>query len=403
MLLGRRTVITGVGILAANGIGKDAFWKTLLAGASGIGPVTLFDPADLPCRIAGEVKYFDPHDYVGRRLKPKRMGRFSQLSIAAAGMAFEDAGIDLAELQRIKMLPIIMGVSTSAMDLIAHRPMFHTAPNGIPHAAGTAICTEFDLEARLMTLSSACASSLDAVVVAAGIVRKGEADLVIAGGADSSIARYTFDAIGQSGMLSARNDAPEKASRPFDLERDGGIIAEGAGIVVIENLEHALSRGRTPYCEVTGYGSCSDPVGAEEAAGMEKAMTLALANAGLLPNDVDAISAHGPSDKHLDRMETDCIKRVFGRRAYALPVCSIKGCTGNPFGTAGIMQVIAGALSIRNQKIPPTANYERADPSCDLDYVPRAPRPAKVRNLLINAHGMGRVNSSLMIQEVDAP
>lgn len=401
MFSGRRAVITGLGVLAANGIGKDEFWKALLGGQSGIGPVTLFDAADLPCRIAGEVKAFNPHDYVGRRLKPKRMGRFSQLSIAAASMAFDDAAIDLADLQRRKMLPIIMGVSTSAMDLFAHRPMFYTGPSSIPHAAGTAIIMEFNLEARLVTTSSACASSLDAVHLAAGIVRKGEADLAIAGGADSSITRYVFDGIGQSGMLSKRNDAPDKASRPFDLDRDGGIIAEGAGIVIIENLEHALARGRKPYCEVTGYGSCSDPVGEEDAAGMEQAMLVALANAGIHPSDIDAISAHGPSDKHLDWMETECIKRIFGGRSYTMPVSSIKGSTGNPFGTAGVMQVIAGALGVREQMLPPTANYERPDPRCDLDYVARTPRRIGLRRLLINAHGVGRVNSSLVIESVE--
>lgn len=402
MLSSRRAVISGVGILAANGIGKDAFWDSLLSGVTGIGPVTQFDASGLPCRIAGEIKGFDPSKYVGRRLKPKRLGRFSQLAIAAVGMALEDAGLGLPEVQRIRMLPVVLGVSTSAMDLIARDPTIHTVPAAIPHAAGSSITAELELDTRLLTTSSACASSMDAISLAASMIRRGESEIAIAGGSDSAVARYVFEAIGKTGMLSGRNDHPEKASRPFERDRDGGVIAEAAGIVIVENYERALARGVIPYCEIGGYGSTADPVGEPELSGMEGAIRLALSSASRPPDFVDAVSAHGPSDKYLDRMETEVIKRVLGSRAYRIPVSSVKGTTGNPFGTAGAVQVIAAALSIRHETIPPTINMENPDPDCDLDYVPNEPRVCITRSILVDSHGVGRVNSSMLLERLDS-
>jgi 3-oxoacyl-[acyl-carrier-protein] synthase II len=402
MLSSRRAVISGVGVLAANGIGKDEFWKTLMNGVSGIGTVTQFDATDLPCRIAGEIKGFDPSKYVGRRLKPRRMGRFSQLAIAAVSMAVDDADLTIEQLQRMPMLPIVLGVSTSAMDLFANRPSHFTGPGSIPHAAGSAIVTEFDLHGRLTTTSSACTSSLDALYLAAEMVRKGEAEIVLTGGSDSSITRYVFEGIGKSGMLSKQNEAPSKASRPFDNRRDGGIIAEAAGILIVENLDHALVRGVLPYAEIGGFGSSTDPSGAEEASGMEHAMRMALANSSYRSGDISAINAHGPSDKHLDRMETMMIHKVFQRSALRIPVSSIKGCTGNPFGAVGALQAIAASLCIRNQTVLPTANYEVPDPECDLDYVVEGSRMADLRTVLLNGHGVGRQNSSIILKRVDA-
>jgi 3-oxoacyl-[acyl-carrier-protein] synthase II len=395
-----KAVITGVSVLAPNGIGKDAFWKTLIEGKSGIGLVTLFDASDLPCRTAGEVKGFDPSLYVNNGLKPRRMGRFAQLGVAAATMAFEDAKIDLKHLRNGFTLPIVLGVSTSAMDLFARPPMFYTGPSSIPHAAGSAIGVVLGVHTRLITMSSACASSIDAIETAAAIVRRGQADLVLAGGTESSITHYVFKGIGQSGMLGSRNGEPEKASRPFDRERNGGIIAEGAGMVVVENADSAAARSVEPYAEILGYGNGSDEPDAEEASGLEGAMRLALANAGRRPDEIDHINAHGPSDKHLDWMETVKIKEVFGKRAYRMPVVSIKGATGNPFGAAGALQVVASCLSLQRRIIPPTTNYEHPDPDCDLDYVPGRPRPAEIRTVLVNSHGVGHVNSSLVLERV---
>ena len=368
-----RPVITGLGVLAANGIGTPSFWTALLAGRSGIGPVTLFDASDLPCQIAGEVKGFDPTIYLNGHLKARRMGRFAQFAVAATQMAIKDAGLDSKTLKKMVPLPVVMGVSTSAMDLFARPPSFFTGPSSIPNAAGSAIEIALELQTRLTTVSSACASSLDAIETAAAMVRSGQVDLVLSGGAESSITHYVFHGIGRSGMLGCRNDQPAKASRPFDRDRNGGIIAEGAGMIVIENREHALARGAVPYAEIVGYGNCSDAPDQPEATGMEGSMQLALANAACLPGEIDAINAHGPSDKHLDWIETLSIKNVFGKRAYRMPITSIKGATGNPFGAAGVMQVITSCMSLRNDILPPTTNYEFPDPECDLDYVPERP------------------------------
>jgi 3-oxoacyl-[acyl-carrier-protein] synthase II len=396
-----RAVITGVGALAANGIGKQAFWKALLASHSGIGPVSQFDATGLPCRIAGEIRDFDPDLYVNRRLKAKRLGRFSQFAIAATSMALRDAGLETNGLRNGNPIPVILGVSTSAMDLIYHKKrVFYMAPNSIPHAAVCAISTELGFPSSVCTVSNACTSSLDAMAMAAAMICRGQADLVIAGGSESSISQVVFDLLGQCGMLGSRNDAPEKACRPFDRQRDGGIIAEGAGMVVIENLQNARARGATLYAEIVGHAVSVDPNGDEDATGLEITMREGLANAGRGPDAVDTILAHGPSDRNLDRVETEMIKRVFGERAYRIPVVSIKGATGNPFGTAGVLQVAAACLSLQANLVPPTTNYEFPDPECDLDYVPAEPRTASLETVLINGHGLGRVNSSLVLQKV---
>jgi 3-oxoacyl-[acyl-carrier-protein] synthase II len=402
MYMNRRAVITGFGVLAANGIGEDAFWSSLLEGKSGICRVTQFDPQGLTCQIAGEVKGFQPEKYIYRQLKPRRMGRFSQFAIASTLMAIEKSRLDLQQLQQEYILPIVMGISTSAMDLFAKKPQFFTGPGSIPNAAASATSVELGLNTRLTTLSSACVSSTDAMAIGTSMIRLGESDIVLVGGSDSSITRYVFEGIGQSGMLSSRNDHPEHASRPFDQRRDGGIIAEAAGMIVMESLEHALARGATIYAEITGYGSISDAATAQDGSGLEASMQKAIANAGLRAKDIDTISAHGPSDIHLDKIETSMIKQVFGNRAYDIPVTSIKGTTGNPFGAAGVLQIITSILSMQHGLIPPIANYEHPDPACSLDFVATAPRAGKFRRILINSHGVGRVNSSLVIEKVSS-
>jgi 3-oxoacyl-[acyl-carrier-protein] synthase II len=389
-----------LGVLAANGTGLEAFWDTLVEGRSGIGPITLFDASDLACKIAGEVKGFDPLDHIDPSLKPKRMGRFSQLGVAAARMALRDARLDPATLRAVNDLPIVLGVSTNAMDLTQAEPRLHTAVAGVPHAAASAIGYMYDLNTRLLTVSNGCASSLDAVASAARMVQEGETDLAIAGGTEAAIVHYVFESMLKCRKCSTRNDRPEAASRPFDRDRDYGVLAEGAGIVVVENLDHARARGVTAYGEITGYGTCADPPGDEEGSGLDHAMAVAIANAGRCRQDIDCINAHGPSDIHMDRVETTMIKRALGETAYAIPVTSIKGVTGCPMGTGGVLQLIAGALALRHECIPPTANYEHPDPECDLDYVPGQARFVKLRNVLVNTHGFGRGNSSLLLERV---
>lgn len=402
MIARNRVVVTGIGVLAANGIGKGAFWSSLAAGRSGVGPITLFDASDLPCRIAGEVRGFDPEEFIDPSLKPKRrMGRFTQLGLAAAAMAVEDAGLDRQTLQRLPDLPVVMGISTSAQDLRARKPGIFTAVAGVPVAAASAIGYMFSTNPRLMTVSDGCASSLNAVNAASNMILAGQTDLAIAGGAEGSVERYVVEIMLKCRRCSTRNDEPEKASCPFDRRRDYGVVAEGAGIVVLENLDHALARGARIYGEITGYGCCGDPADGEEGSGLAKAMSMALINAGLREEHVDYVSAHGPSDIDMDRTETDAIKSVLGERAYHVPVSSVKGAIGCPMGAAGIIQLVAACITMENQAVPPTANYECPDPRCDLDYVPGTARPADVRTILVNTHGFGRGNGCLVLQKTD--
>lgn len=394
-----RAVITGLGILAANGTGKDEFWRTLLAGESGVGPITLFDASDLACRIAGEVKGFDAEDYIDSSLKPKRMGRFAQFAVATGRMALANARIDRSDLARTSELPIVMGVSTSALDVLTVAPRLHTAVASVPHSAASAIAYGLDVTARILTISNGCASSLDAVAVASELVRNGSTDLAIAGGSDASITSYLIESMLKCRRCSTSTD-PKRASRPFDLNRNFGVLAEGAGVVVIENLEHAQARGADIYAQISGYGSCADPPGSEEGGGFALAMERAMAAASMGIRDIDYVNAHGPSDIQMDTTETKMIKQVLKDHAYNIPVTSIKGNTGCALAVGGVHQIIATALMIKHRMVPPTANYETPDPKCDLDYVPRMPRRCHIRNALVNTHGFGRGNSSVILTEV---
>ena len=406
-----RVVITGIGILAPNGIGLDAFWESLLAGRSGIGPITLFDATDLKSRIAGEVKNFDPLDYIEPELKPKRMARHTQFAYAATMMALRDAGLEISESDLPSPTPVVIGVSTSAMDIIERsisdfdrhglKGMSPTAVGALtPQAAANAIADRIGAQAHAATVSSACPSGLDALALASGMIQSGEAELAIAGGADAPITKHTFAAFTATGLSSCRNDEPEKASRPFDLERDSGVISEGAGIFVLENLERAQARGANIYLEISGYSRQRDHAPDDPASGLADSMKLALANAGRTKDDVDYISAYGPGHPALDAAEVRYIKEVFGDRAYAIPISSIKGVTGNPLAAGGPMQVAACALSFRDQVIAPTANYEVEDPSCDLDFVPHRPRKSKLDCILMNVRGLGGSSSSLVVERL---
>lgn len=412
--MNRRVVVSGIGIVAANGIGLDAFWKTILAGESGIGPITLFDTEELSTRIAGEVRNFNPQDYIDPALKPQRMARFTQLALAATRLAISDAGLNTAEMCRMEPVAVVMGVSTSATDVIERQVLrIHLhgrksaspfcAIASLPQAAGGAISSTIGARTQILTISTGCPSGLDAIAFAASQVRSGKFDLAIAGGADAPLTLLSVATFCASNTMSTRNDAPAKASRPFDLHRDGGVMAEAAGIVVIESLDSALARGRKPYLEIRGQGSCADADPRQPARGLMDSMLAAIANSGIRPSDVEHISAHGPSDPLLDRVETAMIKDVLGRWAYRIPVSSIKGVTGNPLGAAGPLQLAACALCMRDGLIPPTANYEAPDPQCDLDYAPGPPRRGHPRFALINNHGFGGSNSSMVVGRIGDP
>jgi len=413
MIKRNRVVITGIGILAPNGIGLEAFWESLLAGRSGIGPVTLFDANGYKSRIAGEIKNFNPEDYIEPELRPKRMARHTQLAYVAAMMALKDAGLDPSNLELHCPTPVVIGVSTSAIDVIesVYFAMRDKGPNrapatsaaaSIPQAPANVIADRIGISANAATVSSACPSGIDALAEAAAMIRSGEAEIAIAGGADAPITPLTMASFIGSGLISSNNGEPSEASRPFDSLRRSGVLSEGAGVFVLENLERALARDVRVYLEVGGYGKQRDMDPERPGCGLVDSMKQALANSRRMVSDIDYISAYGPSDRILDAAEVAMIKEVFGERARSIPVNSIKGVTGNALGAGGPFQVVACALSIRDQVIPPTANYEVQDPECDLDFVPNRRRKAKVECALINVRGIGGSASSLVVDRIAA-
>lgn len=404
-----RVVITGLGAIAANGIGKDEFWKTLVAGESAISGITHFDASGLKSQIAGEVKGFDPYNYIESSFKVKRRARHTQFAVVATAMALRDAGLNAKKLNLNHPIPVLVGVGSSSFEMIADSAIAiakkgarHATPVLIaecsPNSVTGAVAEYLAVPTQCMTYSTACAAGLDAIAGGVERIRRGEADMVIAGGTETPISMVPLANFDNAGMASRRNADPEKASRPFDKLRDSGVISEGCGMVVLENLEHALARGARPYLEVIGYGTESDLEPEKPCSGFEFSMKKALANAAILPRDIDYICAWGPSHPLIDRIETEMIKQVFGAYAYSLAMSSIKGVTGNPLAAAGPLMLISCALMFRHDLIPPTANYEVPDPDCDLDCVPNVARPQKVRYALLNAHGVGGANSTMILK-----
>ena len=409
-----RVVVTGVGVVAPNGIGKDAFWTSLLECRSGVKAITLFDASQHPCRIAGEVQDFDPAVHLGPGINAKRLARQTQLALAATFEALADAGISRETLASESAVPLILGVSSSAIEVIEYgmERMLERGPGKVPshivhacqpHQAASIVSQHIPLLTRSTTISSACAAGVDAIAVAAELIRSERADVAICGGTDAPINPLTFACLAKAGLVSLRNETPGKASRPFDLDRDSGIISEGAGILILENLDHARARGATPYLEITGYATHVDTDLDISGSGLEPTMIESLANAGRRPGNVDYICAHGPGHPYLDRIETLMIKNVFGAQAHRIPVSSIKGVTGNPLSAAGALQLIACSMAMRHDLIPPTANLDTPDPDCDLDYVPKVPRAAHLGCILINAHGLGGGNSCLVVERIRTP
>jgi 3-oxoacyl-[acyl-carrier-protein] synthase II len=319
--------------------------------------------------------------------------------------------LNIDNLQLPSPTPVIIGVSMNAMDML-ERALYAVRDHGpdrappitciasLPQGAANVIADRLGHGANAVTVSSACPSGLDAVADAAAMIRTGEAEIAIAGGTDAPITPLAMACFTASGLSSCRNGEPEKASRPFDLERDSGVISEGACVFVLENLQRAEARGASAYLEITGYGKQRDPDPERPASGLEHSMKLALANAQRTLDDVDYVSAYGPGHPVLDAVETNVIKRVFGERAYSIPVSSIKGVTGNALAAGGPFQIAASALTIRHQLIAPTANYKVADPKCDLDFVPNRPRKSKVDCVLINVRGLGGSASTMVVNRV---
>ena len=407
----RRVVVTGIGAVTPLGESVAAFWEGLTAGRSGVGPMTLADPTDYPCRIAGEVSGFDPERYVEKR-EARRLARFSQLAIAATAEAMANAGLSAANVDAERM-GVYLGNGNGgfptideSMRVLVERggmrmsPFFF--PMILPNMAGANVSRHFGALGPSSTITTACAASTQSVGDAAEVIRRGAADVMITGGAEAGISQLGLAGFCVMRALSARNDDPEGASRPFDADRDGFVPAEGAGILIVEALEHALRRGAPILAEVAGYGASSDASHQfqpdEDGAGAARAIRWALDDAGAMPNEVGYINAHGTSTPLNDASETLAIKRAFGDAAYAVPISSTKSMIGHALGGAGGMEAVACVQTLLTGVIHPTINYAAPDPACDLDYVPNEARRADVRVALSNSFGFGGQNACLVFR-----
>jgi len=406
-----RVVVTGMGAITPLGNSVPEFWDSCLNGRSGVGILTQFDHSSYPVHIAGEVKNFDPEEHMDRR-EARRMARFSQFAIAATTEALKQAELDMDKVDRNRVGVLIgngiggLVESQENVRVMDDRggmridPFFF--PKMLPNMAAAHIALAFGAKGYNNTVITACAAGTQALGDAMDVVRAGRADVVIAGGTEATLCELGLCGFTVIRALSQRNDEPERASRPFDAERDGFVAAEGAGIFILENLEHAQSRKAPILAELAGYGATSDayhvvaPSG--DGDGAMRAMQIALDDAGIAPEDVDYINAHGTSTKLNDASETLAIKRVFGEGAYSLPISATKSMIGHAFGAAGAIESIAAVQSIQTGMIHPTINYENPDPDCDLDYVPSEPRRVDVDVVLKNSFGFGGQNACLVFK-----
>ena len=409
-----RVVVTGMGAMTPLGESPDEFWRNLAAGRSGVGPMTLCDPTGYPCRISGEVTGFDPEQYVPGR-EARRMARFSQLAVAAGLQAAEASGIDASREDPYRV-GVILGNGNGGFPtleencrILADRggmrmsPFFF--PMILPNMAAAAVSRYLGAQGYNSTATTACAASNQAIGEALDVIRRGTADVVFAGGAEAGISLLGLSGFAVMRALSTRNDEPELASRPFDADRDGFVPSEGAVVLAMERLEHALSRGANILAEVSGFGCTSDaghPVQPEESgASAARAMDIALCDAGLTVGEVDYINAHGTSTPLNDTLETVAIKRLFGERAYQIPISSTKSMIGHSLGAAGALEAAACIKTITEAKVHPTINYTSPDPDCDLDYVPNIAREMEVRVALSNAFGFGGQNACLVFRKFE--
>lgn len=408
----RRVVVTGIGLVSPLGTGIEENWKALLAGESGIGPITHFDASEFPVRFAGEVRGFDPAAHFDKR-DIKKVDPFVQFAVAAADMALEDAGLVIPP-ERADRAGVLIGVGMGGIatfetavksylesGLKKLTPFF--VPRLIANMAPGQISIRYGLKGVNYTTTSACASGGHAVGEAFRLLRYGHQDVMLAGGAEAAITPLGVGGFVVMRALSMRNEAPQRASRPFDRGRDGFVIAEGAAVMILETLEGALARGARIYAEVVGYGANSDAFHitqpAPEGSGAAECMELTLRDAGIDPHEVDYINAHGTSTPYNDANETQAIKRVFGDHAHKLAVSSTKSMTGHTLGAAGAIEAAYSVLAIYHGVIPPTINYEEPDPECDLDYVPNQPRSADLRVALSNSFGFGGTNACLAFRK----
>ncbi len=408
----RRVVVTGLGVVAPNGIGVETFWESLVNGVSGVDRVTRFDAGRHDTKIAAEVKGFDPLLYMEKK-EVKKMDRFIHYALASAIMAVDDAQLTVKDVERSR-IGVLIGTGMGGIPALeeTHKTLLEKGPGRISpffipsiitNLASGHIAIRFGLRGPNSCVSTACASGNHAIGDSFELIRRGMADVMFAGGTEAVISPLTIGGFGAMRALSTRNDAPQRASRPFDKGRDGFVMGEGAGVLILEELDHALQRGTKIYAELKGYGMSADAyhitAPEPEGAGAIASMILALEAAGLQPEEVDYINAHGTSTQAGDASETKAIKKVFGDHAYRLAVSSIKSMTGHLLGAAGGVESVATVLTLHHGVIPPTINYDEPDPECDLDYVPNRARRTKVRVAFNNSFGFGGTNATLVFKQ----
>jgi 3-oxoacyl-[acyl-carrier-protein] synthase II len=407
----RRVVITGAGVITPNGRNMDEFWHSLLNGISGIKPITSFDTTDYSTKIAGVIPDFDPHLYFDHS-EARRMSRFSQFAIVAAREAIKDACLDINDDIK-ENAGVVMGVSVNGLEVIekqvrvlhtegVKRMSPFTVTGALPNAAAAYMAIELGIKGRTATISTGCSSALNAIGHAFELIKYNKMDHVICGGAEAPVTPSIIGAFCASRSLSTRNEEPDKASRPFDRDRDGYVLSEGAAVFVLESLDSALNRNAKIYAEIIGFANTSEALSmykmdetGEEAA---RAMAMAIKDADIKYCEVDYINAHGSSSYVSDIRETKAIKRVFNGHAKKLKISSIKSMLGHPLGVSGGFQTAATLLAGAHGYIPPTINYEVADPDCDLDYVPNESIRKNINIAVVNSFGMGGNNSSMVLR-----
>lgn len=411
----RRVVITGLGVVSPVGNGKEEFWNNLLAGKPGVGPITQFDATDFPVRIAGEVKDFDPVALAGDRKTVRHMDRYTQFAVAAAKMAVADAKLDMTK-ENPDMAGTLIGTGIGGIHVmedtilqIEKRGPGKVNPFAIPmmiaNMASGQVSITLGLRGPVLTDVTACASGTNSIGLAARLIKYGDADIMIAGGAEAAVSKAPMAGFAAMKALSSRDCPPEEASCPFDAGRDGFVLGEGSGVLVLEELEHAKKRGAHIYAELAGYGSNGDayhitaprPGGELAYLCMEKA----LKDAHTKPEEVDYINAHGTSTHLNDLNETSAIKALLGKHAYEIPVNSTKSMTGHLLGAAGAIEAVVCALSIENNKVHPTINLKERDPECDLDYVTEGARDVKINVAMSNSFGFGGHNAVIVMRRYE--
>ena len=410
----RRVVITGLGIVAPTGVGVQAAWQAALSGRSAIGRIVRFDTTGLPVHIAGEVPDFDAVQFLGVK-KARQTSRFVQFAEVAAQEALRDADYDAT--QHGSRCGCIIGVAIGGLGEIEQsaitlkerghtKVLPHTLPYSLPNMASGVVAIEHKLLGPNLAIATACASGTHAIGEAVMHIKRGEVDMMLAGGAEAATCPLSIASFDRIGALSRRNDQPELASRPFDADRDGFVMGEGCGLLVLEEYEHARLRGAEIYAEVIGYGLSADAhhitTPAPGGAGLAKCMLAAIREAGCELSDVDYINAHGTSTVANDTLESEAIQQVFGAEARRLSISSTKGATGHCLGAAGGIEAVYTALAIKHELVPPTANYARVDPACPLDYTPRVAKQRRLNVALSNSSGFGGQNACLAFQRCDS-